>query len=95
MNIYHLGINESLMIHGTRVNSGKKIAVLVIGKRCDYPDLLKQTDKNDKLFFANKNVTKIVFHKIESIDLMIKELQILKDNLKKKNSPWQKTLKSS
>lgn len=81
MNIYHLGINESLLIHGTNDKSDKK-AILVIGKRCDYPDFLNQTEENDKLFFKNENVTKIVYHKIESIDLMIKELQILKDNLK-------------
>lgn len=86
MPTYHqIGINESLYVHGTNAKHDHPIASMAIGKRCDYPDYPdfntgSEKSRNDSIFFKHKNTSTLVFHKVESIDLMIEELKVLKHN---------------
>lgn len=89
MTVYNLGIDESVYIHGINNKDGAIKASLVIGKRDDYPGDPKNqkldcesVKENDRIFFGSETSSTIVFHNVESIERMIKELTCLKNTFK-------------
>lgn len=93
---YILGEYKTLCIHGIGVNpiDGQSYASLVIGLRenhYDYSgDLAFKHISNepndpdaDEHFFKHPDSTNLVFRELKSIDLMINELKVLRENFKK------------